>query len=250
MRHILRVYDKLKIKSMSGSVDFIFSITVLIMSVVVHEVSHGYAAYSLGDPTAKNEGRLTLNPLKHLDPFGSVLLPLILVLIRSPFIFGWARPVPYNPYNLSNQRWGPALVGAAGPASNIFVAFIFGILGFLLPLTASIREELWVKFVFGFLTRQISLGVIGSNFVESVYAIFLLIIFINLLLAFFNLVPIPPLDGSKVLFALIGRHWPELEYFMERWGFMVLIFFIFFLFRFIFPVILWAFRLITGVGLF
>ena len=95
------------------------------MSVVIHEVSHGLAANALGDPTAKYDGRLTLNPLKHLDPVGSVLLPVFTYLIGG-FIFGWAKPVHYNPYNLKNQRWGPALVGGAGPASNIILALIFG----------------------------------------------------------------------------------------------------------------------------
>lgn len=202
------------------AIDFIFSIAVLIMSVVVHEVSHGYVAYALGDPTAKYAGRLTLNPLKHLDPFGSFLLPALTYLLGG-FIFGWAKPVPYNPYNLKNQRWGPALVGGAGPASNIVIALIFGL---------TLRFGQWPVY---------------SAFAQALS----LIVFINLLLAIFNLIPVPPLDGSKILFAFVGRIWPELEYFMERWGFAVLIFFIFFLFRFIFPLVLFAFRLITGVGL-
>ena len=200
-------------------VDFVFSIAVLIMSVVIHEVSHGYMAYSLGDPTAKHEGRLTLNPLKHLDPFGSVLLPALTYMLGG-FIFGWARPVPYNPYNLKNQRWGPALVGVAGPVSNIAIALVFGLM---------LRFGEWPVF---------------TPFGQALA----LIVFINLLLAIFNLVPIPPLDGSKVLFAITSRRWPELEYFMERWGLVILIFFIFFLFRFIFPVIFLAFRLITGTS--
>src|SRR3989338_6906383 len=99
--------------------DFIFSIAVLIMSVVIHEVSHGLAANALGDPTAKYDGRLTLNPLKHLDPVGSVLLPVFTYLIGG-FIFGWAKPVPYNPYNLKNQRWGPPLGGRGRPPSHLF----------------------------------------------------------------------------------------------------------------------------------
>ena len=203
-------------------VDFIFSIAVLIMSVVIHEVSHGYMAYSLGDPTAKHEGRLTLNPLKHLDPFGSVLLPAIMVILKTGFIIGWAKPVPYNPYNLKNQRWGPAAVAVAGPASNVLIALIFG---------------LFLRFG-------------GSVFLpEGSVQILSVIVFINLLLAVFNLVPIPPLDGSKIFFAFIGRIWPDLEYFMEQWGFVILIFFIFFLFRFVFPVVLLLFRLITGAGL-
>ena len=203
------------------AVDFIFSIAVLIMSVVVHEVSHGYTAYSLGDSTAKYEGRLTLNPLKHLDLFGSVILPALTYLLGG-FIFGWAKPVPYNPYNLRNQRWGSALVAVAGPSSNIALALIFGLV---------------LRF--------------GSGFVSSAFAQALsLIVFINLLLALFNLIPIPPLDGSKILFTLTHRTWPEVEYFLEKWGLVLLILVIFFLFRFIFPLVLLVFKLITGFGLF
>src|SRR5574343_1207888 len=101
---------------------------ILLFSVIIHELAHGYVAYSLGDPTAKYEGRLTMNPLKHLDPFGSVILPLLLILSQSSFIIGWAKPVPYNPYNLKNQKWGDAIVALAGPLSNICVALFFGLL--------------------------------------------------------------------------------------------------------------------------
>src|SRR4030042_4322835 len=107
--------------------NFVIILPILIMSAVVHEVSHGLAAFWLGDPTAKYAGRLTLNPIKHLDPFGSFLLPLLLIVFRSPIIFVSAKPVPYNPYNLRDQKYGPAIVGAAGPLSNIFVALAFGI---------------------------------------------------------------------------------------------------------------------------
>ena len=107
--------------------DFILSIAILIMSVVVHEVSHGYAAFLLGDPTAKYAGRLTLNPIKHLEPWGSVFIPLFLAISNAGILFGWAKPVPYNPYNLKNQKYGPAIVGAAGPLSNLALALFAGI---------------------------------------------------------------------------------------------------------------------------
>ncbi|MCH7883448.1 site-2 protease family protein [Patescibacteria group bacterium] len=201
-------------------IDFIFSITILIMSVVIHEVSHGYVANSLGDPTAKYAGRLTLNPLKHLDPFGSVILPTITYLLGG-FIIGWARPVPYNPYNLSNQRWGPAIVGAAGPLANIFIAIVFGIL---------IRIEGFLPLPAGFL--QIAT----------------IIVFINLLLAFFNLIPIPPLDGSKVLFAFLPYRWSYVQDFLEQWGLVLLLIFIFFFFRLLLPVVFVMFRIITGLS--
>ncbi len=188
------------------------------MSVVVHEVSHGYAAEALGDPTARYAGRLTLNPLKHLDPFGSFILPALTYFLGG-FIFGWARPVPYNPYNLKNQKWGPAVVAAAGPISNIFLAVVFG---FLMRLGAG---ALWLEG---------SLGLISS------------VVVINLVLAFFNLVPIPPLDGSKVAFAFLPFRFREFEEFLESWGPAILIFFVFFFFRLLLPLVFYAFELITG----
>ncbi|MBI2640037.1 MAG: site-2 protease family protein, partial [Candidatus Sungbacteria bacterium] len=106
---------------MESATQSAFFIIVLIFSVMVHEISHGFAALFLGDKTAKYAGRLTLNPIPHIDLFGSIILPLMLFFFQSPILFGWAKPVPYNPYNLRNQKWGPALVGAAGPGSNILI---------------------------------------------------------------------------------------------------------------------------------
>jgi len=198
-------------------VDFIFVIAVLIMSVVIHEVSHGYVAGILGDPTAKLAGRLTLNPLKHLDFMGSIIVPTVTFWLGG-FIFGWAKPVPYNPYNLKNQKWGPALVGLAGPLSNISVALFFGAL------------------------IRLNTGFLSLAFVDiAVY-----VVFINLILAIFNLVPIPPLDGSKLLFALIPYRYSHIQAKMEQYGLILLIFFIFFLFQFIVPIVLGLFQLITG----
>lgn len=206
--------------TMNQAVEFIFQILILIFSVVIHEVSHGAVAYAMGDDTAKEEGRLTLNPLKHLDPFGSVILPALTYLLGG-FIFGWARPVPYNPDNLKNQKYGPGLVGAAGPGSNLLIALVFGLL---------------VRFGGG-------LG-LPPQFLQI--AIF--IVFLNLILAIFNLVPIPPLDGSKVLFALLPGRSYELEAFFERYGLIVLLVFIFFLSGVILPIAAFLFRLITGFG--
>src|SRR3989344_1145312 len=170
---------------MENAIQISFQIVVLIFSVVIHEVSHGFAALSLGDRTAEDAGRLTLNPLKHLDPFGSVLLPLF-TLFLGGFVFGWAKPVPYNPYNLKNQKWGPALVGAAGPAANIGLALVFGLLLRFLP---GFSESIPSTFLFNFLS-------VAST-----------ITLLNLVLAVFNLVPIPPLDGSKVLFSVLPYQW-------------------------------------------
>jgi Zn-dependent protease len=204
-------------------IETIFQIIILIMSVVVHEVAHGFAAYRLGDPTAKNLGRLTLNPIKHLDPFGSIIFPGLLLLANSGIVFGWAKPVPFNPYNLKNQKWGEAIVALAGPASNILLALVFG---------------LFIRF-----------GMNLSFVDDSMLQIASLIVFINLLLAIFNLVPIPPLDGSKILFSLLPYRFKYIRDFLERYGFFLVIFFIIFLWQFLYPLVSLLFVLITGLGL-
>ncbi|MEK7462718.1 MAG: site-2 protease family protein [Patescibacteria group bacterium] len=147
-------------------------IVILIISVIIHEMAHGYVANWLGDPTARLQGRLSPNPLVHLDPMMSVILPGLLLATGSPILFGAAKPVPYNPYNLSNQKWGEAMVAVAGPLANFAIAGVFALLvhlGAVLNLSSS--------FI------QLAIGVIT----------------LNIFLAFFNLVPIPPLDGSKIL---------------------------------------------------
>ncbi|MCC6290714.1 site-2 protease family protein [Candidatus Nomurabacteria bacterium] len=176
--------------------DPIFLIVVLVMSVVIHEVSHGYVADLLGDPTARLAGRLTLNPLKHLDWLGSVIVPLFLYLLPGGLMFGWAKPVPYNPYNLRAGRWGPAYVALAGPASNLLIALIFGL---------SLRN-----------------GLLPGSAVSFVATLVL----INLMLAMFNLIPIPPLDGSKVLFAVLPNSLNWLEEWWLRHQLFILIIFI------------------------
>lgn len=154
--------------------NLLFGIVVLIFSVIVHEVAHGAMANHLGDPTARMAGRLTLNPISHIDPMGSVILPAILALSHSPILFGWAKPVPYNPYNLQKGgKWAEALVAAAGPGSNLLLAGIFGLL--------------------------MRLGAIPVEAMSLAFTI----VFINVLLAVFNMIPIPPLDGSKVLGQLL-----------------------------------------------
>lgn len=209
---------------MESTIPLLFHLAVLVFSVVIHEVAHGYAALALGDHTAEHEGRLTLNPIPHIDPFGSILLPAMGFFLGG-IIFGWAKPVPYNPYNLRNQKWGPAIVGAAGPAANVALALIFGLLLRFLPGFAAALPG---AFVFNFI-------MIAST-----------IALLNLSLAFFNLIPIPPLDGSKVLLALLPYRWRRIEAFLERYGFMLLLLFIFFFSRWLAPVILFFFRLITG----
>lgn len=194
-------------------VEIIFYILILLMSVIVHELSHGYVANMLGDPTAKYAGRLTLNPFKHIDPVGSLLVPFILYITNAGFLFGWAKPVPYNPYNLkmSNQKLGGGIVAIAGPISNFLIAGIFGLI-------------INYSYLFSFIT---------SDFIK----IATMIVWVNVALAVFNLVPIPPLDGSKVLFGLLPRSLGHIEETLERYGFLILIIFIMFFSHLILPLI-------------
>jgi len=180
----------------------IFSLVVLLFSVIIHELAHGSVALSLGDQTAKYEGRLTLNPLKHLDPFGSVMLPLLLLFAtagQGP-IFGWAKPVPINPYNFKDQKWGTLKVAIAGPATNFAIAIIFGLIIRVINLPATLP---FVEM----------LGII------TIY---------NFLWGMFNLVPIPPLDGSWILFRFLPRGSEKAQMFLQQYGLFILIFFIFF----------------------
>jgi len=180
----------------------IFSLVVLLFSVIIHELAHGYVANSLGDPTAKYQGRLTLNPLPHLDPFGSVILPLLLFISGSPVLVGWAKPVPINPYNFKDQRWGAFKVSIAGPLTNFALALVFGLAIRLMPLT--------------FFTAF-----------PGILIIFSFIVHINLVLGLFNLVPIPPLDGHWVLFKFIPYQFENVKIFLQRYGLIVLILLIF-----------------------
>jgi Zn-dependent protease len=206
---------------MDSIIILIFQLAVLLMSVVIHEFSHGWVAYRLGDPTAKYYGRLTLNPLAHLDFWGSFIVPLmIFVFSGGRAIFGWAKPVPFNPYNLRDQRWGSAKVAAAGPGANLLVALIFGL---------ALR----------FMPAEI-LALTG------LVQIFSLIVILNILLAIFNLVPIPPLDGSKILFAILPYSLGNLRIFLERYGMLLLLFFIFFAFQWILPLVFFIYQLIVG----
>ena len=194
----------------------LFHFLVLIFSIIIHEVSHGAMAKELGDDTAEKMGRLTLNPLAHLDFFGSILLPLFLFISTSgQFVFGWAKPVPYNPFKLKNPRRDSAILAFAGPLANLSLALIFGIL---------IRLKI---------------------FPLAVLPYFLTIVSTNLVLAIFNLTPIPPLDGSKILFYLFPS--PKLEIFMLQYGFFLLIFFLFFGWNLVTPLIDLLFHLMTGV---
>jgi Zn-dependent protease len=199
-------------------ITIIFFLIVLLFSIVIHEVSHGSVANFLGDPTAKYEGRLTLNPIKHLDPIGSILFPLLLLLFtrgQGP-IFGWAKPVPINPYNFKNPKWDEAKVAIAGPGANILIALFFGLL-----------------------TRFFSLPI-------SLFNLFSIIVILNLLLALFNLIPIPPLDGSHILFTFLPERYWKAKLILQQYGFLFLIFFIFFGLRWVFILALLFYKIIVG----
>ena len=188
-------------------ITFIFVLTVLLFSVVIHELAHGSVAYSLGDPTAKYEGRLTLNPLKHLDPIGSIILPILLLILALKtgnwIIVGWAKPVPVNPYNFKDKKYGNIKVSLAGPGANILLAVFFGLILRFIPKEMLINNQ-------------------------GIFMALSYIVSINIWLAIFNLIPIPPLDGSWVLFSFLPERFQSIKIFLRQYGFTILMFLIIF----------------------
>lgn len=199
------------------------TIISLALGVILHEVAHGYAALHLGDPTAYYAGRLTLNPIKHIDLWGTILIPGFLILTGSGFVFGWAKPVPVNYYNLNGGRWGPFAVALAGPLTNFVLLAVAGLLARLAPAGTALP------------------------YLFSTMAV------VNGVLMLFNLIPLPPLDGSKVLFALWEQR-PEAVQWLEQYGFFILIFLLMFgsrlLSTFVFNPALALARFFTGPLLF
>lgn len=205
-----------------SAVVFLKVIPVLVLSAVFHEVSHGWVALRFGDRTAQQAGRLTLNPFRHMDPIGTVLVPLVLYLLRSPFLFAWAKPVPIHAASLRHPRRDMLWVAAAGPLVNYGLAVV-GALG--LRLFGSL-SSLWGEF-------------------------FVTVVLINVLLGTFNLVPIPPLDGSRVLMGLVPVRFMPAMIRLERWGMPVLLLLLFLgVFRAVLmPVVfLLTYALLRGVG--
>ncbi|MDO8430420.1 MAG: site-2 protease family protein [Candidatus Taylorbacteria bacterium] len=195
----------------------IFQIIILIMSVVIHELSHGYVAELLGDPTPRLQGRLTLNPFKHLELFGSFIVPVITSF--AGFTFGWAKPVQWNPYNVANKRWGELMISIAGPVSNLLIALVFGLI----------------------------LRSFGDSLPASFILISAYVIFINIILAVFNLIPLPPLDGSKVLFSLLPPSMIGVREVLEKYSIFFFLILVFFLWRFVEPIVPYIFKLVTGI---
>jgi Zn-dependent protease len=182
---------------------------------MIHEIAHGSVAHSLGDSTAKDDDRLTLNPIKHIDPMGTIILPLFLIILKSQIIIGWAKPVPINFNNITDKRWGALKIALAGPLANFILAVIFALLIRFLPMLS-----------------------------PGLYYIFEVVIIYNLILAIFNLIPIPPLDGSHILFDFLpqGETLSKVKSFLTTYGFFILIFFVF-----IFPGIDWIFNLAEAI---
>lgn len=204
--------------------DTIFFLIILIFSIILHEIAHGYVAEMLGDKTARLAGRLTLNPVPHIDPLGSIILPaLMLIGSGGTFAFGWAKPVPYNPHNLRNYKWGTIAVGVAGVAVNFLIALVFGLM---------------IRF-------YAELGLIpGSPFLNMLGTI----VSLNIVLGVFNLLPIPPLDGSKVLFSLLPYRFQYIHDFLEQNWLIFVVFIVFFAQYIIWPISSFLFWMITGVG--
>ena len=190
---------------MNGSYlgDLIIYFVVFLLSLTVHECAHAWMAERVGDPTARYLGRVTLNPIPHIDPVGTILFPLI-AYTTGAWLFGWAKPVPYNPLNLRDRKWGESLIALAGPLSNVLLAAIF------LILAKSILQT----------SMAASLG----DLIPAVRAILNKGIEINIILAIFNMIPVPPLDGSKVLMNLLPDSVAESYAQIPDWtGFIVLI---------------------------
>jgi len=196
----------------------IFTLIILLFSIIIHEIAHGSVALYLGDPTAKYQGRLSINPLKHLDPIGSFIVPLFLFILtagKGPIV-GWAKPVPINPYNFKDQKWGKLKVSVAGPAANFLVAIFFGLIIRFFPLNSAFSSLLSI------------------------------IVFYNFLWGLFNLVPIPPLDGSHILFSLLPERFSKIKFILNQYRIFLLVFFIYFYLNWLFDIAISLYTLVIG----
>ena len=183
----------------------VLKVLAFVPAIVIHECAHGFAAAKLGDPTARNAGRLSLNPLRHVDPFGTVLLPGLLILSGAGFVFGYAKPVPYNPRYFKDVRKGEVIVGLAGPASNLLMSLVGAAIA-------------WGSLQLFGLSQELALYTwyFGCYFCS-----------VNLCLAFLNLLPIPPLDGSSIVAPLLSDRALDVYYQVQRYGMFILMLFVF-----------------------
>ncbi len=213
----------------------IITIPAIMIAVILHEIAHGWVADKMGDPTARLAGRITLNPIPHIDPIGTILLPGLFILLDSPILFGWAKPVPINPMNFRDLRKGTFLVSIAGVVTNIFLALFFGFLyriiaGMIHSVDPAVASSVLVPLAI-FCTKSV---------------------LINLVLALFNIIPIPPLDGSRALMSFLSMKYWEMFYRMEMYGFLIISVLLFtgILGKIIYPPLVFLYDLILGKSLF
>ncbi len=210
----------------------IVTIPALMMAVIFHEIAHGAAAYMMGDKTAKEAGRLTINPIPHIDLLGTIILPGILMLVGSPILFGWAKPVPIDPRRFKDLRMGMFIVSLAGALANIIMAILGAILFRLLESTIASNIN----------------PIVFASLVDPLLWFSRELVLINLVLAFFNLLPIPPLDGSRVVMSFFSvKYWQEF-YKLEPYGFFILTLLIFtgVIGKIIYPFIAITYRILLG----
>ncbi len=209
----------------------ILSIPALMVAVILHEVAHGWVAYRWGDPTAKLAGRLTLNPIPHIDPIGTILLPAMFIILGSPIIFGWAKPVPINPMNFRDLRKGTFFTSIAGVVMNLSLAVIFGALYRIIYNLSDVVDPF-----------------IAQSVMYPLLVFCAKSVLINLILAIFNIIPIPPLDGSKALMSFLSFKYWEIFYRYEVYGFFVITILLFtgVLGRIIYPPLVFLYHLILG----
>lgn len=193
----------------AGVLEIVLSLIAVFTAIVLHEFSHGYIAFRLGDPTAKMQGRLTLNPLAHIDPIGTILVPIVLVILRSPFLFGWAKPVPINPNYFRNPYKGMFYVAIAGPLMNIALALGASAIGRL----AILITPLSLLYGRGF----------SAYVVQTIFYLLGFFVIINIILAVFNMLPVPPLDGSRVLTYFLPPEGKRVMMQLERYGFLIVL---------------------------